>query len=375
MPNFRSIGLSFAITLQLFLGGAQPAAALPLEPGSLASGTTFPLPALKSRPFALSGVEVAPGLQVVNPDRFAPRNTPGFHEYSIFADRARARAFEAELKHGTMSTFGRSEVCFATSSTFNVPEVRRPEWDMFSADHFVAQSFAGDSSPKVVPVRAERWVVSDGKPHLETTLFWADTRSGGTRLISRTDSELSLVASPYAGVGVYAFRSDGATVSFLVRRVAPRDPAAPDDDALSHLGMVALVRSKGIGFDLNAFRTTIQGETRQNPCSFEHVELQLRPEQSALDSAPPPVKGRKWSKPLGAIEPVPPLREIANVVFAVVLEIDSEVPEAQVGTERRATASTRLMVVNLGLARSPNDAVALPSVSYRWVDRVRALPL
>jgi hypothetical protein len=383
MQKLLSIVLAAAAPLTL---SALNASAAPLELSSLGAGTGHAPPPFSARPFFISGAQLAPGLQVVNTERFVHRELAGYHEYGVFADPARARAYETELKQGTETPFARSDSCFATVSNFNAPEQsngRPVEWDTFSADRFTLQTFPGDGSPKVVPLRVERWREVDGKVRVETSEFWADTRTGGTRLIARTENELTRVAAPFAGVAVYAFRSGPKALSFFVRRDAPRNPATPNDDPLARLGFVQLTRGKGSAFDLRAFHTTLGAETHANPCAFEHVELETRADPPA-EEPPEEAKARRLRQRLGKGPVVPsaaPLREVANVVLAVVVGLDTEPilaasPDAVSAALNgfRTTVQVRTMVVNLGLARAPSaEAPPEASISYRWLDRPRSL--
>ncbi|HYQ16588.1 MAG TPA: hypothetical protein VEQ58_12545 [Polyangiaceae bacterium] len=338
----------------------------PLALATLATGTSLPPQPVSAKPFFIGAEQAVAGLQLVNMQRFARQPAPGYHEYMLFSDAARARGFEAQLKSGEETTFSRSESCFATSSGFGLPKEmnRAVEWDTFMPDRLSLQSYAGDNtSPKVIPVRVERWIEADGKVRVETTEVWADTRSGGIKLVAHAENELTRVASPFAGVAVYALRTGPAAVSFFVRRDSPRNPAQPDVDPFSHLSFVRFGLNRTNAFDLNAFRTSVAGEVHPNPCAFEHVELEIRPDA-------PPVAAEKTKD---ASPPPTPPREMANSVFAVVLDLDLEpVKDPAVDRERR-TAQLRAMQVNFGLTRSPSGEAPLPTVSYRWVDRLRAV--
>ena len=357
-----------------WLLAATAASATPLGLATLGSGTAPAPPLHKGTPFFLSAGQVVAGVQVVNVPRMQQSNSVGLYEYAFFTDPERARAYEVQLKNGTDTPFSRSETCFATTAAFSIPDAPL-EWDTFAPDRLTLQTFPGDGAAKVVPVRAERWLEADGKVHVETTEFWADTRSGGTRLIARKDNELTRVASPFAGVSVYAFRSGPAAVSFFVRRDAPREAAAPILDPLPRLGVLRVGPSKSGVLDLRAFRTTVQGEVHSNECAFEHVELEIRPDTLP---EPPVVEGtakrlRLRQQPSLAKPAPPPPREIANIVFAAVLDLDSEPLQPPADDRERHTAHVRTMVLNLGLARSADAAPPVPSVSYRWLERARSV--
>jgi hypothetical protein len=373
-------GGSGFVALLVTLGAGQASAA-PLALSSLETGTSSPPPAASTRPIAISGAQVAAGLQVVNTARLAHREQAGYHEVDLFADAARSRAFVSQLKDGTETAFATSDTCFATATRFNAPPEMNQgpaEWDTFLADRVTLQTYAGDTSPRVVPVRAEKWVTENGKVHLETKLFWGDTHSGGTRLISQADTELTPVASPFAGITVYAFRSSPSAVSFFVRRDAPRDPAMPSLDPLARLGVARIGRSRAGSFDLSVMLATVQGETHVNPCAFEHVELELRPDPPAEESFAQ-AQARRLFRQLHK-SPVPPSspppRDVANLLFAVVLDVQPEPSEAppsdRPGFGTRTTVHVRTMALNFGLARA-EQGEAVPSVSYRWLDRVRAI--
>ncbi|HYP87999.1 MAG TPA: hypothetical protein VEQ59_07590, partial [Polyangiaceae bacterium] len=271
------------------------------------------------------------------------------------------------LKDDTEVTFPRSDTYFATASAFAMPKEmnRALEWDTFTADRVQLQTYAGNDSPKMIPVRAERWVEADGKVRIVATEFWADTRTGGTKLIAHAENELTRVASPFAGVAVYALRTGPAAVSFFVRRDSPRAAAAPELDPFSRLSSVRFGFNRSNAFDLNTFRTTVEGETHTSPCAFEHVELEIRPDAPVEPFATPPSK-------TAAVTPSAPPREIANSVFAVVLDLELEPVQSPTDDRDRHTARLRTMIVNFGLTRSPSGEAPVPSVSYRWVDRLRS---
>jgi len=73
------------------------------------------------------------------------------------------------------------------------------------------------------------------------------------------------------------------------------------------------------------------------------------------------------------------LRDVANVVLAVVVGLASEPGTPATGDAAaapgnpRTTVVVRTMVVKLGLAREQGDAPPLPSVGCRWLERARAL--
>jgi hypothetical protein len=376
------VSVSAALASAFFAVGASSE---PLSLERLPAGEAPAPPERRAAPFAIGATSVAEGLFRVDSQRVLRRNMPGFREYTVFDDPARARAYEKELMDGEHTGFARSDTCFATPASFRAPEENDPrplQWNTFSADSFTAQIFTNDQSAKVFPVRADRWVEADGHVRIETTRFWIDARTGGTRLIARTTSETERVALPFTGVSVQALRTGADRISFFVRRDAPRDPSAPNLDLLGQIGGMQLSRIRGQPVDPRLISTSVEGDNHVSTCSFERVDLELRP-----DAAPDPVPGptpsaraaskpsRKHFSPFGMNRGP---SEMANVAFAVVLGIDSEPPITTAdspapvgGQEPHGTASVRTMLVNLGLARTPSGAQ--PSVSYRWLDAPRVL--
>jgi hypothetical protein len=369
---------------------ARPAEAVPLDFAALGQGQASAPPARRSAPSAIPEASRARGLYRVNASRLLGRAKPGFREFVVFDDAARAAAYEVELKQGTRASPA-SDTCFATSSNFRVPEQHDPRpltWDTFSAGNLALQAFPHDGMGKIVPVRAERWVDEGGKASLETTLFWVDVQTGGTRLLARSTAELERVAVPFAGVSVHALRTGAHSVSFFVRREVPRVSDASGSVPIDLFTLGNVSREK---FDPTQFRTSLEGAQRQNPCTFEHVDLRLREDPAPLADAPAATgKSRPpsfFGLGLGR-EP----SEFANVVFAVVYAVELEpanAAETAPGADllpglarglisssvRRGGARARTMVVNLGLGRNIGDNTPVPSVSYRWLDRPRTLAL
>jgi hypothetical protein len=311
---------------------------------------------------------------------------PGYAEHAIFDDAARARAYRAELEGDPAPTFSRSDTCFATAGTFRVPEEHDPrplDWDTFSADRFTAQTYPGDGTRKVVPVRAERWSEAGGTVRIKSTVFWVDLRSGGTKLIASSEVEPARVASPFEGVSVYALRTGPTSVAFFVRRDLPAHPRATPGEPLALFGAIPLARSRGEAIDVRELRTSVEGDVHTSACAFERVDLELRTDPALSEVAAPiakhvkaPPSLRKGFKPFfGSVRPA----ESVNVVFATVVGFDLDPIEGR-APERslmsfggNGLAEVRPLVVNFGLARATDGGAPIPSVSYRWLDRSRPL--
>jgi hypothetical protein len=382
LRRLLSISLSAFTTLALSAARAEP-----LDLAALPAGKPSIPPGRQQAPRSIPGNRTAEGLERVSPQRFQPRGMPGYTEYAIFDDAARARSYEQELKGETATIFARSDTCFATPGTFRVPEEHDPrplDWDTFSADRFTGQSYPGDGANKVVPVRAERWIEADGKVRVKTTEFWMDLRSGGTRLIASSEQELQPVAAPFEGVSVFAVRTGADSAAFFVRRELPKHPASTSGEALTIFGGVPLGRSRGDALDLSQLRTSVEGDVHTSACAFERVDLQVRSEQDR-DFGPATRPGKQLKVPrtrkgfnpfFGSRRPA----QSVNVVFATVVGLDLE-PAPAPGAEnprlflgvRNGTAEIRAMVVNFGLARSTSGGAPVPSVSYRWLDRSRSM--
>jgi hypothetical protein len=382
LRKLLSLSLSALATL-----AASTALAEPLDLAALPAGKPSIPPKREQAPRFIPGNKTAEGLQRVSPQRFQPRGMPGYTEYAIFDDEARARSYETELKGGTAMTFARSDTCFATSGTFRVPEEHDPrplDWDTFSADRFTGQSYPGDGASKVVPVRAERWIETGGQVHVKTTEFWLDLRSGGTKLIASSEQELRRVAVPFDGVSVFALRTGADSAAFFVRRELPKNPASPSGEALTIFGGVPLGGSRGDTLDLSQLRTSVEGDVHTSACAFERVDLQVRTDPARdFGLATHPGKQLKVPRSRKGFNPFAGSRrpaESVNVFFATVVGLDPE-PAPASGAEnsrmffggRNGTAEVRAMVVNLGLARSTSGGAPVPSVSYRWLDRPRTI--
>jgi hypothetical protein len=262
------------------------------------------------------------------------------------------------------------------------------EWDTFSADQFAAQSFPGDKSPKVLPVRAERWVEADGKVRIKAVEFWVDVRSGGTRLISRSEHELARVATPFERVGVFALRTGDDSLAFFVRRDLPVNPRSEKAEPLQLIDTLPLGRSRSDAFDISQFKTTIESEVRSNPCAFERLDLKVRqpePPEGAPNSEllPPPAPGAtsrakhvKSKKGFSGFQLRRDAPANATVALVAVIGVELETglpPSPLTPPDPPGTAAIRAMVINLGIARASGDAPAVPSVSYRWLDRSRPM--
>ncbi|HEY3499154.1 MAG TPA: hypothetical protein VGK73_30900 [Polyangiaceae bacterium] len=350
--------------------------AAPLDFSALPEGAADAPPSRSAAPFAIPAPRVADGLVRVLPDQIVQRNVPGFRESVFFDGDSWAKAYEAALRENGGPPVERSDTCFATPGSFRSPadhDDRPLAWDTATPGFFTAQTFSGDAPFKVVPVRAERWREANGKVRLETTRFWVDLRSGGTRLISRTESELAPVAAPFAGVSVHALRTARDAVSFFVRRDYPANAREAVLAAVNLFG-IGLTTTKQNAPELGALRTIAGEDARSSGCSFQRIDLKVRPASRDLDAA----KARArtvlaQSKSFAGILPLEPAN-LASVSFTVVLEFDPE-PERDPGMQlsrsfqRHGTALLRDMVVNLGLAEGAPGEPPVPSVSYRWLER------
>lgn len=365
---------------------ALPAHALPLDFNALPSAPQLEPPPRKSAPRSIPGSQVASGLLRVSSNLLHRGRLPGFHEATIFDDATRAQEFEAQRKEGTEPPYRRSSTCFSTPSNFRTPEEHDPralDWDVTSADRFSAVSYSGDRGSKVVPVRAERWLESSDGVKLETTRFWVDMGTGGTRLIDRTTTDLARAAAPFSGVSVYAQRTGPDSVSFLVRRDLPEPSPGTQFDPRALLRF-AFGPANGLGVDLSSLRTVISEEVRNSECAFQHVALSVQPD-AVFDAAPVSAPGES----LGRLGPPPanlpffafPHRgaETASVAFNVVVDLQPEAIVAESGagplaptSEVRGSAAVRTMVVSLGILRGAPGKAPVPSVSYGWADRARS---
>ena len=370
-----------SVALALATHAVAPSAqAVSLDFEALPSAAPLPPPARKAAPSFVAGTQVVPGLHRIDVDKLLRRQIPGFREFAIYDDAERAAAFSGASAERDQTPFRRSMSCFAMSSNFRVPEAHDPRplvWDSMSADRLSVQTYANDTLAKVIPVRAERWLEADGGVRIETTRFWVDLRTGGTRLIDRSTSDVARVASPFADVAVYARRSGPESVSFFVRRDIPEKAAAPFDPNV--LVRPQFNSGNGLGVDLTTIRTTMSDEVAGSECVFQHVDLSVLPETN-LDGpiAPEP---DEQAKRVNAFAPVGNREaEIANVAFNVVVDVQPEAAPARPASsprpfeEARGSATVRSMLVNLGISRGAPGKPAVPSVSYGWSDRARVRP-
>ena len=362
---------------------ALSAQALPLDLAALPSAPRFDPPARKAAPRFIPASEVVPGLVRLSIDKLFNRRVPGFRETAIFDDVTRAQEFKRQMSGNGEPPFRRSSTCFATPSNFRVPEEhdsRGLDWDVMSADRFTAQTYPGDRGSKVVPYRAERWIeAAGGSVKLETTRFWVDLGTGGTRLLDRTTTDLARVAAPFAGVGVYAQRSGDDSVSFFVRRDLPDPSTTPFDPRA--LTRFSFGPSEGMGVDLTTLRTVVSEEVRNTECAFEHVQLTLQPDAS-FEAVAAAVPAADSAAHPGSAKAAPSFltnrsSEIASVAFNVVTELEAEPAAAEPAADApaqpdvRGTASVRTIVVNVGIVRGAVGSLPVPSVSYGWADRAR----
>lgn len=350
------------------------ASAAPLDFAALPAGGREPPPARRSAPFAIPGERVAVGLYRVAPDRFLHRGFANFREFVFFDAREPADAYTAALKSEITPPPPDPNACFATASNFRIsPQQEIPiVWDTFVAGQFAAQSFSSESV-NVIPVRAERWIEAGGKVRVETTQFWVDVRSGGTRLISRSESELLPVATPFAGVSVHAQKTGPDSVAFFVRRDYPAAVAAGLGSG-SFFGL-GFSGSKADALDLASLRTISGEDVRSNPCAFQRVDLTVPPEAQAVEDAARRRTKAALQRKSGFSGFVSVPANLATVAFSVVLDFDPE-PESPSPAAKfsaplapHGAAVTRGMVVNLGVSAGPEGALPIPSVSYRWLGR------
>jgi hypothetical protein len=366
----RLMVAAFALTA---LAASATAHGAPLDFSALPNGHAAPVPLRATAPDAIAGGRLAEDIVRIVPRE---RNVPGYREYLFFDDALRAREYETSLRNHEPAPLASGDTCFATSAAFRIAspdDPRHSAWDSFSSESFVAQSYKGDPTTKVIPVRAERWIGAGEKARLEATLFWVDLRSGGSRLISRSESELVRVATPFAGVSVYAMRTRGDAVSFFVRRDQPPELAALMPGLHNFFGNFSGPRDP---LDLVTLRAVSGEDVRSSPCAFHRLDLELRPE-TADEPLPAraPVKGRAKKPFFGGLTPLPQA-DLANVMFAVVTAFEPEKAASRDGvamlhgtSERRGTLVARGLVVNLGLARPETGSMPVPSVSYRWLGR------
>jgi hypothetical protein len=332
-----------------------PASAFPLSIAALPSGTQVAPPARKAAPHWIAASQVAPGLYRVDTDQLLRRGLSAFQETVVFDDQARAEEFESQLTRGGELPFRRSDSCFSTPSSFRIPEqadARDLDWDLSSANRFTGQSHSRDRGPMVLPVRVQRWVQVADRVQIETTVFWLDVRTGGTRLLERVRTELARVAAPFAGVVVYAHRSGDESVSFFVRRDTPEQSGTAFDPRVLQRFSGP---SNGLGVDLTTLRMVSGEELRHSECAFQHVTLTA--------SAEPAFRKREL--------------ETANIGFNVVVALEAEPVALEPAdpaspVEVRGTATVRTLVVNLGLRRGEPGKPVVPTLSYGWADRARA---
>lgn len=385
----NSFSLRSLVVAAVALGSsalARPVHALPLDFDALPVASKSKPPPRKSAPRFIPRAQVASGLHRFSSSTAERRRFPGFQEATLFDDATRAQEFEVQRKDGTEPAYRRASTCFSTPSNFRNPEehdTRPLDWDVTSSDRFSAVSYSGDRGPKVVPVRAERWLENGAGVKLQTTNFWVDMGTGGTRLIDRTTVDLARVAVPFAGVAVYAQRTGPDSVSFLVRRDLPEPSPGTEFDPRALLRF-AFGTSNGLGVDLGTLRTLVGEETRTSECAFQRVDLSVQPD-ATFDAAPvevpdAPAEALRPPKPGFALLAFPHRgAETASVAFNVVVAVQPEAvsaPEASPGLsvsspEVKGSASVRTMVINLGILRGARGKPPVPSVSYGWADRAR----
>lgn len=343
---------------------------------SLPAGEATEPPDPRSVPFVIEGARHVDGVVRVDASR-SQGFSGGYREFVLFDDPGLAHAFQASLAGPWTMPSDEADTCFDTATSFPQRDGEDPriiDWDAFSPERLTVQTGPGDSGPQVIPIRAEHWVADEGgRARIETTLFWFDLRTGGARLIKHVSNELALVAEPYPGVSVYAMRTGPDAADFFVRRSAALDVHARG--ALEH-ALFSARRGKGRkkrAFSLSALQTSIGTDTRLNVCTFQRVELGQR--ERTVGVARKTAEQKRLALGLLA-EPAP---ETASVTVQVVLGIEQEpdavppgaAPVAAVATEHIAGATTRALVVTLGLGPRKSDQAPQASVSYRWADRAR----
>lgn len=195
-----------------------------------------------------------------------------------------------------------------------------------------------DASPAQLYVaHVERWVESADGVALETSDAWIDLWTRGVRVYRNSRLPLVRVAEPYAGVTVYAGRTE-RSVEFVVR-LRPRDNA--------RAGQFAAELKEGVAF-------TKDNETNTSSCDFVRIGLDGEPREG----------------------------QAANVVTNVVvgLELEGGTGSRKLTFGREATSPTphevtlRTLSLNLSVSRLSSDRRALAAVSYGLIGDERRIP-
>jgi hypothetical protein len=194
------------------------------------------------------------------------------------------------------------------------------------------------STQRLYAGHVERWVESAAGVALETSDVWIDLATRGVRVYQNSRLPLVKVAEPYAGVTVYAGRTD-RSVEFVVR-MHPRDNKRGGEFA-SQFG-------QGLVF-------TKDNESNSSSCGFMRVGLDGEPGEGQIANAltevsvavvPGNVDESSQNLPPGQEPPTPPPREL----------------------------TLRTLSLNFSVSRLSSDLRPVAAVSYGFAGDERRVP-
>jgi hypothetical protein len=199
-----------------------PAWAAPVDYGSLPEGSVGAAPKLADAPKSVPWRGAVPGFFLASDA--GPRHKSTKRAYALF--RLSANKADADrMKEGAQPREDISELtsCFETLPVSSLENASGREWAGVgeSAASMTLQKQDTANSTGIYAAHVERWVESAEGVALETSDAWIDLQTRGVRVYRNSRLPLVKVAEPYAGVTVYAGRTERA-VEFVVR-IHPKD--------------------------------------------------------------------------------------------------------------------------------------------------------
>lgn len=314
--------------------------------GTLPTGTIAD-PPMKGAPAAIGARESVPGIFVVSPQW--PANVPAMHRHvTITADRETAdmiseRAFKKPAMPSRAMTkkadepAEKSGICLTESdgrSQFRgrgMAMADGNEHDSWTAN-FQEQTTEypkNKDNPRsgVVAIHAERLVEQGGgAATLETTDFWVDPGTRGTRVIGKNTIALTKVGGVVGNVNVYAFRDEAKKmVHFVV--------SGPREDKNVRGGP--------------RWATLEDGSTTHTSCG--HLRVSLSTEDSGGQQAVVEADVR-----LPSPKKLPP---------------DAVESKAKDGDDHLKETKRRQLQIQLSVSKTSRDKEPVLSISYNWAGR------
>jgi hypothetical protein len=306
--------------------------AAPLDYDSLPKGSVGAMPKLADAPKSVPWGKASPGFLLVKqpePKRKFAKGGDGFFQLS--ANKVDSARMQKGAPQAPEDTFELTS-CFQTLPVSSLESAPGWEWPGGGepVTSMLLQKQDAPNQTGLYAAHVERWVESADGVALETSDAWIDLATQGVRVYRRSHLPLVRVAEPYAGVTVYAGRTE-RSVEFVVR-MRPGDNKRGGQFA-SHFGPGLVI--------------TKDNQSTSSSCGFVRIGFDGEPGEGQTANA------------------------VTDVAIAFDLDAGKSVDDPTPGLEPTdpipREATLRALSLNLSVSRLASDLRPVAAVSYGFV--------